>query len=210
MVLNMVKARKWSWVMFLFIVVGAAVAFTISAGVTVGVASAYNDTGSLPCKWWHSSNTALEPEYRYHPIYPPTGSYLSAFNAAIADWNSSDTPVNFDYDTGQTAHTIGVENTGSNGHSGYTYWRCWNFGKRSYTYAYINSGVVPSDALYAIRRGVAAHELGHYIGLSHSLHAPALMDVRDAVGDIYRVKLDDECGVNDRYTHSSYQVDCSY
>ena len=39
---------------------------------------------------------------------------------------------------------------------------------------------------------------------------PAIMDFRDAVGDVDEVELDDECGVNDRYTHSSYPVDCSY
>ena len=57
---------------------------------------------------------------------------------------------------------------------------------------------------------VVTHELSHYIGLSHTTHAPAIMDVRDDVGDVYQVKLDDECGVNERYEHSSYPVDCSY
>ena len=47
-------------------------------------------------------------------------------------------------------------------------------------------------------------------GLRHSTHVPAIMDVRDAVGDVDEVELDHECGVNDRYTHSSYPVDCSY
>lgn len=36
------------------------------------------------------------------------------------------------------------------------------------------------------------------------------MDVRDPVEAVYQVKLDDECGVNDRYTHSSYPVNCNY
>ena len=90
----------------------AVVVLALSAGSALGVASAYNDTGSLPCKWWHSSNTLMEPEYRLHPVYPPKGSYLTAFNSAIRAWNNSDTSVLFDHDTGQTAHTIGVENVG--------------------------------------------------------------------------------------------------
>jgi len=204
------ETKKGSLIMSSLIMVGALVVFMSSAGGTAAVVSAYNDDDNLPCKWWHSANTSLEPEYRHHPLYEPEGGYLTAFNAAFYDWNNSDTPVDFDYDTGQTAHTIGVENIGSSGPYGRTNWRCWNFGKRSYTYAFINSGQVPENAAYSIKRGVATHELGHYIGLSHSLRAPAIMDVRDDVGDIYQVQLDDECGVNDRYSHSSYPVDCNY
>ena len=81
-----------------------------------------------------------------------------------------------------------------NGSAGWTDWRCFTFGKRSFTYSYINSGEVPDTASYADKCAVALHELGHYIGLSHSLHAPAIMDVRDAVGDVTQVKLDDELG----------------
>ena len=214
MVFKMIETNSWSWIMSSLIIVGALVAFVSSAGATAVVVSAYNDDDDLPCKWWHSANTALEPEYRHHPLHEAEGSYLTAFNAAFYDWNNSDTPVGFDYDTGQAAHTIGVENIGSNGPYGRTHWKCFNFGKRSYTYAFINSGQVPEDAEYTIKRGHATHELGHYIGLRHSLHAPAIMDVRmdvrDDVGDIYQVQLDDECGVNDRHSHSSYPVDCSY
>ena len=80
------------------------------------------------------------------PLYAPEGGYLTAFNDALYDWNNSDTLVDFDYDTGQTAHTIGVENIGNNGPYGRTHWRCCNFGKRSFTYAFINSGQVPDNA----------------------------------------------------------------
>ena len=194
------------------IMAGAVLVFMGSATVGAGVVSAYNGypDSDLPCKWWHSSNTLLQPEYRLHPVYPPQDDYLSGFNSAMQAWNNSDTPVVFDHDTGQTAHTIGVENHGMNGYAGWTDWRCFNFGKRSFTYSYINRGEVPDTASYADKRAVALHELGHYIGLRHSLYAPAIMDVTDAMGDVAQVKLDDECGVNDRYTHSSYPVDCNY
>ena len=124
----------------LWLLIGAlAVAvLAIWGGSAVSVVSEYNDTGAFSCKWWHSANTLMEPEYRLHPVYPPTGTYLTAFNDAISDWDGSD--------TGQTAHTIGVQNVGVNGPYGKTNWRCFTFGKRSFTHAYISSGQVPSTA----------------------------------------------------------------
>ena len=204
------KTRNWSWMMLSLIVVGAVLVFVLSARATTSAVSAYNDIHDLNCRWAHTANTALEPKYEYHPVHQPEGQYLTAFSATVYDWNNSDTPVDFDYNTAQFLHRIGVQDMGDNGAYGYTTWHCLNFGKRSYTFARINSALVPEDSSYALKRSVATHELGHYIGVRHSTHAPAIMDIGRNRETTYQVKLDDECAVNDRYDHSSYPVDCNY
>ena len=55
-----------------------------------------------------------------------------------------------------------------------------------------------------MQRAVATYELGH------CTHAPAIIDVREEVEDVWNVWLDYECGVNDRYSHSSCPVECGY
>ena len=148
MLVKKVETKSWSWMTLSLIMAGADLVFMGSATVGTGVVSAYNDDldSDLPCKWWHTANTVLHPKYEHHPLYPAGGQYLTAFNAAIYDWDTSDTPVDVQYDTSQHGHQIGVESMGSSGPYGYTSWRCLYFGKRSSTYARINPQQVPEDS----------------------------------------------------------------
>ena len=70
-------SKHWSWFLVAVVAIGGVVAFAASAAITRGVVSAYNDTGSSPCKWRHADNTLLRPKWENHP-YLPAGQCLWA------------------------------------------------------------------------------------------------------------------------------------
>ena len=190
---------------------GAAVvlAFTASA-ILASTVSAYNNFGRFPCKWEHEDNTILDMPYRNDPQYPAGGKFATAYALARSDWLLSDTPIDFDSDNEQTNHVMGVRNLGAMAPLGRMDDECTGtFIKRRVGstvilnwYKLIN--VNDNDAIQM----VATHEVGHFIGARHSNVKPAIMNSPLNYPTIYHVEDDDECAVNDLYTHEDYPVDC--
>ena len=202
---RVVLSRRW-WVLAWLL--GAVLAVAAS-GVLAGAALAYNNTGGNVCAWSYTEDTTLRLPYRNNTYYPPSGDYAVAYSTARANWDSAATPADFVYDGSQNFHTMGVTDLGSGGPNGILYHWCQNFGKRSASHAYLNESTLKNeDATF--KRSTAAHELGHYIGLRHSTVTPAIMYFE---GNFYGYGVqqqDDECGVQDIYSHEDYPLECNY
>ncbi len=187
----------------------AAAVVSVVSAVGTGVALAYNDIGGNVCKWSYDDDTTLELPYRSDPQFPSTGAYAVAWSSARLDWNDADTPAEFTYDGGQQSHTLGATEMGMSAANGVLYAYCWNFGKRSATRGLLNESRLESkNAVF--KRSTASHELGHYIGLRHSTVTPSIMNYS---GNFYSYGIqqqDDECGVQDLYSHEDYPLECDY
>ena len=167
---------------------------------------AYNDSGPTPCVWEYEEDTTLTVPFRNHPM---ASRYYNAFRDGRDEWDASYTSAEFDLDTTQNAHYLGVEDRPESTSLGSTKTKCNPFTgyKRSGTYSWLNSarlGEKSSDYVLS----VATHELGHFIGVRHSTESPAVMNLARDREDIYEVYEDDECAVNDRYENSHYPVTC--
>ena len=189
-----------------------AVALFLTSTMAASKAFAYNNQGSTPCVWSYSGGTSqLEPEWRVHPDYPPTGAYDTAFDDAIADWDSSGTPTVFDHNTSQSNHYTAAEALGTSGPYGRATWGCnWITWKRNTSKASLNTDRLGSKSAN-FKQSVASHELGHYIGVRHSTVTPAVMVMNTSRnrGTVYETDhADDECAVNDRYENDIWEVDC--
>ena len=168
---------------------------------------AYNNQPSweLPCVWQYEEDTTLEVPYRKHRM---AKVYDDAFDDGIDAWDDADTPAEFDRDTGQNKHSLGVKNEPEDSALGRTdYWCLALLNKRSWTYAWLNSAHL-GNYTDSYKGAVATHELGHYIGAGHSTESPAIMNVPIPLSYSATVYEDDECAINDRYEHEDYEVTC--
>ena len=128
---------------------------------------------------------------------------------ANADGGAADTPADFVYDGSQYAHTMGSKKMGAGEPNGVVDVQCRYSGKRSSSHAMLNETTLNGKSATFIR-STAVHELGHYIGLRHSTVTPSIMN---STGNFYGYgiqKQDDECGVQDIYTHVDYPLVCNY
>ena len=184
-----------------------AIGVSLMGGLT---AYTYDNSGETPCVWDYDANTTLNMPYRSDPLTPPSGAYLSAYSDAMSSWENADTPAQFYQDNSQNSHLIAVTAAGTTGPLGNTAWFCslfYIYGDRVETYVYLNSTrLVAQHQTY--KTSVAAHEMGHFIGVRHSTVSPALMNTARNRTSIYEPQEDDECAVNDRYSHTSYPVTC--
>ena len=174
-----------------------------------GTVYAYDNSGNRPCVWPYENDTTLSVPYVQDRNHPVRSEYYTAFRGAIIEWNGASTPAFISEDTSQSKHKIAVKNDGMSGPLGKTSWSCrfW-LGKRTGTYLYLNSARLDTKSA-TYKESVASHELGHYIGIRHSSVSPAVMNLGRDRESVYSPQQDDECGVNARYSHSSYSVTCN-
>lgn len=122
----------------------------------------------------------------------------TGFNNAISAWNSS--PANVYLEIGTGALTVQDTSNCSASWDGITYENINVFGYFTYANAYLNSCSTKNYSASTIQ-GVAAHELGHAIGLGHQ-NGCVLMtpdtSTRDSCG-INTPQQDDVNGINYLY-----------
>lgn len=197
------------WRPSMYIAVAIAVFATSALAAGTGIVKGYNDTGIEVCNWRYTEDSTLRLPYRNNVYHPPTGKYAVAYSTARTNWDAADTPADFVYDSSQYAHTMGAKEMGAGEPNGILTFRCKNSGKRSSSHAMLNKSALSKKSATFIR-STAVHELGHYIGLRHSTVTPSIMNHTGNFYDYGIQKQDDECGVQDSYTHEDYPLECNY
>lgn len=134
--------------------------------------------------------------------YTIQGDYQSTWTSSISDWNATDTVVNFTLGTPQN-YQVGLgsyidRNTTTDGYAiVYPNWTSTYTGG----FAYLNTHYMDNYVSNA-RKSVAAHELGHILGLDHESGA-VLMNgstgVRFNQNSIFKPTSDDIDGINALY-----------
>ena len=170
----------------------AAVAFALLAGGTA-TAQAYNLSGG------HLPTTS--PSYK---INGGSSASRTAWSAGVSDWNNAGAGVSPSTTSGSATVALSEANDSSVSWDGITYWNNGANGVMTNVSAQLNAAYTAGYSA-SKREGVAAHEVGHTLGLAHSnscvLMNPTTPD-RTNCG-VYTPQQDDINGVRAIYGASS-------
>ncbi|AJT40356.1 matrixin family metalloprotease [Psychromicrobium lacuslunae] len=162
--------------------------------------------GTSTAQAYHLQGPKLSTSSPTFSIDSGSSASRTAWTSGISDWNDASAGVSLSTTSGTGTATLGDANDSSVGWDGITYYS-WNNNTNIVTdvSAYLNVAYTASyDA--AKRKGVAAHEIGHVLGLDHTsscvLMNPTTPDRTDC--GVSTPQSDDVNGVRSLYATNNF------